>query len=132
MARFKQGKSGNPNGRPKGKGKQTTYRQILDANSKPLIQKLVDLAIEGDTTALSLCINRLIAPLKPRELPVELETVEGSLTDQGQAIFSSMASGKLTPSEATALISSLASLARITETDELEKRITELESRGNP
>ena len=68
---FKPGQSGNPKGRPPGrKGKNTAIRELLDPHKKDLVEKAVDLAMAGDTTALRLCLERLYPPIKATDDPV--------------------------------------------------------------
>ena len=133
MARFKKGESGNPTGRPKGiKDKRTALRAFLEPHAEALVQKAKNLAMEGDTTALRLCLERLVPPIKIKDEPVEIEGLEGtqSLVEQGQAIINALAKGQLTPSEAATLMQSVATQARIIEVEELDRRLTALESHG--
>jgi hypothetical protein len=50
----------NPGGRPKGARDALTKAQsILWDNAEALVRKTVDMALEGDTKALKLCIERI-------------------------------------------------------------------------
>lgn len=62
--RFRKGVSGNPKGRPKGaRNKTTTMAEaLLEGQAEALVQKLVSMALEGNITALRLCLERLIPP----------------------------------------------------------------------
>src|SRR4051812_21410410 len=65
---FKKGRSGNPRGKPKGaKDKRTALRGLLQPHERELVQKAVDLALAGDTTALRMCMDRLMPPLRARD-----------------------------------------------------------------
>ncbi len=68
---FKPGQSGNPHGRPKGARNRATVvaEQLLDGEADTLTRKAIDLAKQGDTTALRLCIERI---LPPRERPASV------------------------------------------------------------
>ncbi|WP_392538587.1 DUF5681 domain-containing protein [Legionella sp. 227] len=58
---FIKGQSGNPHGRRKGTlNKRTELAKMLDLHAESLINKLIELALEGEITALRLCIERLI------------------------------------------------------------------------
>ena len=62
---FKPGTSGNPAGRRRGsKNKATELRKLLDPYAPMLVEKAVQMALEGNTTALKLCIDKLIPNLK--------------------------------------------------------------------
>jgi Family of unknown function (DUF5681) len=126
--RFVKGESGNPAGRPKGiPDRRSAVRSLLEPHADKLIAKAVSLALEGDTTALRICLDRLLAPLKSKDAAVKLDPPGGTLAEQGQAILSSVASGDLTPDQGATLIQAIAAQARIVETCELEARIARLE-----
>lgn len=72
--KFKPGESGNPDGRPKGsKDKRTQYRELFEPHADDLIQKAIDLALDGDTTCLKMCIDRLVSPFRAKNATVTLE-----------------------------------------------------------
>jgi len=126
--KFKPGKSGNPKGRPKGaRDKRTELRSLLEPHSKELVEKVVELAIGGDTTALRLCLERLIPPFRSQEQSITLDNMNGGLTAQGRQIILAMGNGELSPSDASSMLQALASQARLSEVDELERRINKLE-----
>ncbi len=128
---FKKGKSGNPRGRPKGiKDRRVLHREFLESHAKDLMKKAVEMALEGDNTALRLCLERVVPAIKSRDEPIELGELKGSLTEQGTQIMEAMANGKVSPGEATSMLQALSSVARVTELDELEQRIKALEARA--
>ncbi len=105
-------------------------RELLEPHAKVLVKKAVDLALEGDTTALRLCLERLIPPKKAKDDPVRIDGLSGTLTEQATKVIQSMAEGDITPAETAAVIQAIAGHARITEIDELERRIVKLEHRN--
>ena len=126
---FKPGQSGNPAGKPKGaRDKRTALRKLLEPHSEALVQKAVDMALEGDTTALRLCLERIIPALRTQEMPVSLGYMSGTLSEQAEQIIGTMAAGEITPSDAALVLSAMAAQARIRETDELAQRIRALEN----
>jgi hypothetical protein len=127
-SQFAKGQSGNPGGRPRGiTDRRTELRKLLEPHAGELVQKLVELAKAGDTTALRICIDRLISPLRASDVPVKVPGLEGSLTKQGKTVMSAIGSGKLAPDTGSALLQALGTLVRIVEADELEKRVKKLE-----
>lgn len=128
MALFEPGQSGNPEGRPKGiRDKRTELRGMLLQNAPELVAKLVEMAKDGDTTALRICMDRLLPLAKAKDDPVSLPTLTDSLADNSRAVIKALGEGELTPEEAATVLQALASQVRIIEADEIEKRLAALE-----
>lgn len=130
--RWKTGESGNPKGRPKGSGQVAQLRAAIAAQVPALLDKLMRQALEGDTSAARLLLERAVAPLKAAEQPQALALPDGSLTAQGRAVLRSVASGELAPGQGAALLAGIGTLARVSEIDELAARVAALEQKhGN-
>ena len=128
--RFQKGQSGNPAGKPKGaKDKRTELRALLEPHADALVAKAVSLALDGDTTALRICLERLIAPMKAIDAPLDIPTLQGSIGEQGRAVIEALSCGYLTPDQAATLMQALSAQARIMEVDDLNCRVTALEQR---
>jgi len=130
---FKPGQSGNPKGKPKGARHKATLAalELLDGEAESLTRKAVELAMEGDTTALRLCLERIAPPRK--DAPVsfslpEMKTAGDALTAIN-SIVQAVAKGELTPGEATSLAGLIEAFRKVVETNDLEQRITRLEAR---
>ena len=68
---FKKGMpSLNPTGRPKGSVNKYTElsRTLLSDKGPEIVQKVIDLALEGDRHALKMCIDRIIPTTKAIEI----------------------------------------------------------------
>lgn len=63
QGRFKPGVSGNPKGRPR--KAVTELNRALRKHGAELADKLIALALDGDTTALKICIDRIGCSEKP-------------------------------------------------------------------
>ena len=86
----------------------------------------------GDVQAARLILERVLPPIKAIEQAVELQLPDGgTLTAQGRAVLSAVAGGELAPSQGAALLGAIGTLARVTEIDEMEARLTKLEEKQN-
>ena len=129
--KFTKGRSGNPNGRPVGiQDKRVALRSLLDPHAPKLIQKVVAKALKGDIAALRICMDRLVAPLKSKDMPVRLQAFQGTLADQGRAVLDALGREDITPDEAGAIMQAVSAHARIVEVADLAARIAALEARA--
>ncbi len=111
---FEPGQSGNPDGRPPGiRDKRTAMRELLVPHADALVAKAVEMALAGDCTALRICIDRLIPPVKAKDDPVSVPGLAASLADSGRAVLEALAGEKLTPEEAQTILQGIATQARI-------------------
>lgn len=130
---WKPGQSGNPAGRPPGGGEIGKLRAAIGERVPELLAAMMVKALEGDVGAARLLLERAVAPLKAAEQAETISLPDGSLTDQGRAVLRAVAAGELAPGQGAALLGAIGTLARVTEMDELEARLTKLENaRGNP
>ena len=126
--RWVKGQSGNPEGRKPGVSDwRNKYREALDTAAPEIINSIISAALQGDSTAQRICMERLIPPLKATDSPVTVP-LSGGLGEQGRVVLQSIADGELTPGEAESVFRSLSAQAKITELSELEKRIEALET----
>ena len=126
--RFKKGQSGNPKGKPRGaKDKRTELRALFEPHRAKLIRKVVALALKDDTTALKICIDRLVAPIRPRDAPIHFGPLKDTLVQKGEQVFHALSRGELSPDEASSVMQTLTAQARIVEVDDLERRVATLE-----
>jgi hypothetical protein len=127
---YKKGQSGNPSGRPRGiSDKRTALRELLAPHAQALIEKTVELAKGGDTTALRLCLERIMAPVRAKDDPVRIDQPGATLTEKAQAVMNASLAGQISPSEASTLMQALATQARVVESEELLARIEALEEK---
>ena len=131
-SQFKPGQSGNPSGRPKGARNKSTVaaEALLDGESEALTRRCIDLAMEGDPTALRLCLSRILPVRRERTIELDLPALEGSQGALGAigTVLEAVGAGAITPSEGQAVTSLLEAHRRTFEIEELEHRIEALEA----
>lgn len=104
---FQSGKSGNPNGRPKGAlNKRTQLAKLLESHATELINKTIELALNGDSAMLRVCIERLIAKAQhhPIDIDFPLEINDENKTQLKKSILFAAAQGQMSISDAEKLI----------------------------
>jgi len=132
MGKFQLGQSGNPAGRKPGtKDCRTELRDLFRAHAPSLIAKAVEMALAGDATALRLCMDRVVSPLRATSSSSQPFILgHGSLSVQAERVTAGLAEGILSADQANALMSMITAQARILETAELARRIEALEHAG--
>ena len=130
---WKPGESGNPRGRPPGRGQSAQFREALASKLPAILESVVKAAIEGDMTAARLVLDRCMPALKPLESSIEgMALPTGTLTQQATDVLSAVARGELAPGQGAQLVASIGAVAKIAEVDELTARIEALEkAHGN-
>ncbi len=104
--RFKRGVSGNPAGRPAGARNRASLaaEALLADEAEALTRKAVELALGGDLTALRLCLERILPPVRERPLRIDLPLERRADADAAmRAILESLRAGELTGSDTVAL-----------------------------
>ena len=126
---WKPGQTGNPKGRPPGVSAITKLRASIADEVPQILAALITAAKAGDVQAARLILERVLPPVKAIEQAVALQMPEGgTLTAQGKAVLSAVAAGTLAPGQGTQLLAAIGTLAKVTEIDELEARLTKLEA----
>lgn len=120
-------------GRPEGSKNKATIllQQMLAGEAEAIVRKMVELAKEGDSVAMKLCVERLIPPAKDRHIQIDFPPVRSAedVIEASACLVQSVSNGSITPSEAHAVSGLLEIHRRATETASLEKRISELEAK---
>lgn len=129
---FQPGKSGNPAGRPAGSRNKATLaiEALLDGEAEALTRKAVGMALEGDTVALRLCMDRICPPRKDSPISFKMPPVN-SVSDAAsvmRSVMEEVAMGSISPGEAKAVSEVLDCYRRLVETSEFEHRLTALEA----
>ena len=119
-------------GRPKGARHKSTMaiEALLEGEADAIGRKCVEKALDGDSTALRLAMERLAPVRKGRPVKFTMPSVT-SAADVVTAIGSvlhAVAAGELTPDEAATLSTVLEAKRRAIEIVEIERRVVELEA----
>ena len=125
--RWKPGESGNPAGRKPGTGEVAAIRAAIAGRVPELLDAMMTRALDGDVGAARLLLERAVAPLKAAEQTQALSLPDGTLTVQGRAVLAAVAAGELAPGQGAALLGAIGTLARVTDIEEMEARLTKLE-----
>jgi len=72
MSKWQPGQSGNPSGRPPGTGELAKLRAGIAERVPEILERLTDAALAGDVSAARLLLERVLPPIKPVELPIDL------------------------------------------------------------
>lgn len=107
MGKFKPGQSGNPRGKKIGTtSKKTQLAKLLEPHAQDLIQKAVELALEGDSQALRLCIERIIPKAKEPVIKVVIpDTTNKDIEQITKEMFCSLSGQELSITEVRQLVS---------------------------
>jgi hypothetical protein len=130
MSKFEKGQSGNLKGRTPAHITATKVRKSLTDDLPDIMNKLVELAKQGDTTAIKLILDRVCPALKPQALPISLP-VCNSLAEQGQEVIRATMSGKIPPDIGSQLITALSNQGKLIELQEMAERLTRIEKQLN-
>jgi demethoxyubiquinone hydroxylase (CLK1/Coq7/Cat5 family) len=131
---FVKGRSGNPAGRPPGSRNKSTMaaEALLDGEAETITRKAIERAMNGDPTALRLCLERVIPARKDRPVRFELPQIKSIADAVGAAaaLLAAVAAGDLTPSEAADIGKLVDSYLQSIEATEFEQRLARIE-KGN-
>jgi hypothetical protein len=129
---FKPGRSGNPQGKPKGTRNKALVAldAIGEANAREILQAAVDAAKGGDMRAIDTILSRVWPARKGRPVALDLPAVTDAagVLEALSRITQATAAGEITPDEGQALAGLLEVQRRAIETQELEARIAALEA----
>ena len=119
-------------GRPKGSRNKATIaiESLLQGQAEALTQTAVAKALEGDSVALRLCIERIAPAPKDQPVSFSLSKMNNALdaSEAARSVLTAVSEGMLTPIEATRVMGLIDSYRRTLKLTEIEKRITNLEN----
>ena len=124
---------GNKYGRGRPPGSRNRVSRVcqdtLESYAEALTKKCLFMAIQGNATALRLCMERLTPARRHRTLQFKLPGLKtiADLDAASESVVSGVARGQLTPDEGQDLSQLLEGRRRVMEMQELDQRIRALE-----
>jgi hypothetical protein len=130
---FRKGRSGNPSGKPAGTRHRATQlaEKLLSDDIEGVVRSVVNAAKGGDMTAARLVLERILPVRKGKPVIFEIPMItkpSDVITATG-SLLEAMASGKLSPEEASAAASVIEAHRRVIETADLDARLTAVEAK---
>jgi hypothetical protein len=110
---------------------QIGSQQDIEGSNFDPTRKAIEMAKQGDITALRLCLDRVVAPRRERPVRFRLPELRSAGDAAGAmgAIVEAVATGDLAPSQAAELGNLVETYVRSLEAAEFDRRIRALEER---
>jgi hypothetical protein len=122
--------TGNP-GKPYGARHRVTraVETMMEGEHEKLTRIAIDKALDGDTAALRLCLDRIAPPRRDVPISIDLPPVRSAAeaAEASSSVLASVANGEVTPDEAGRIMALLAAHKSIVAAGDLEQRIAALE-----
>jgi hypothetical protein len=129
---FQKGQSGNPAGRPRGALNRATAltQNLLSEYAESIAIKVIELAMQGDRTAVRVCMDRLAPVIKHQPIAVELPPIEtpADSVEAAARIVAAVAGGEVTATEAAELAKVVDVYVRALDSKGFNERLTKLEN----
>lgn len=105
---------------------------LLEGQHEALTNKAVEKALEGDMTAMRLCLDRIAPPRKDAPISFALPPIRtaADTVTASSALLDAVAVGDVTPDEAGRVMALLTAHKALVEVGDLEQRIAALEAKG--
>ena len=103
--------------------------ELMDGEAEALTRKAIDLALEGDMTAMRLCIERIAPARQDAPVSFDLPPIQSAseAAQAASAVLQAVSDGQLTPLEGATVMALLEQYRRALQVSELEERISKLE-----
>ena len=106
--------------------------ELLEGEHEKLVRRAIDLALQGDPTALKLCLERLAPPRRSRTIRLEgwpvIKDLRG-VDEAMSALLFAVSQGEISPAEANEVAGLLAEKRASLALLELSERVRALEAR---
>ena len=120
-------------GSRKGSRHKTTLavEALLEGEHEKLTRTVIDKALEGDTVALRLCLDRIAPPRKNAPVTFQMPKVKtvGDAVDASAAVLEAVAEGEISPDEAGRVMALLTAHKNLLEAGDILARVEALEAK---
>jgi len=118
-------------GRPLGSRNKASIvlQSMIEGEGEDVVRSLIKQALDGNTAAAKILVERIVPPAKERAVSIELPKVVNA-TDAINAateVLANFAAGEITPSEMNTAITALTKFSGMIEAADFDKRLTDLE-----
>jgi hypothetical protein len=129
---FEPGRSGDPNGRPKGSRNRITraVEELINDQAEGLAAKAIEKALGGDASMLRILLSRIVPAQRTRAVEFELPGIK-TLADASAAsaaVLAACGRGEISPAEADVIMAMIATHVSILEKTDLEARLIAAEA----
>lgn len=118
-------------GRPPGSRNKVAgvLQDTLEEHAEILIKKCVHMALQGNTTAMRLCMEQLTPTRRQRVVRFKMPSIRtmAGVDAASEAVVKGVARGQITPGEGEAFTGMLEGRRKIIETEQFEARLKALE-----
>ena len=119
-------------GRTPGSRNKTTLavEALLEGEHEALTRAAINKALEGDGTALRLCLDRIAPARKDSPITVKLPPIRSAAdaVEASSAVLAAVAAGEVTPDEAGRVMALLTAHKSMVEAGDFEARLAALEA----
>lgn len=133
--RYRKGRSGNPNGKPKGARNRSTLaaEALLEGSLDKICKRVEEEALNGNMQAAKMILERFLPPRKDRCIKIDLPpiTTYSDVLNAVGFIVNAVGKGKITPSEGELLSRTVESYSKALESYQLESRLKSIEESIN-
>jgi hypothetical protein len=126
---------GNP-GKPKGARNRTTLvlEALLEGEAEKIIRKAVEMALQGDPTALKLCFDRTLGARRDRPIAIDLPPIKtaGDGASALALVVAAASQGRITTAQGAEMCQLIAATIDALHDADHEKRLEKLEVANDP
>lgn len=88
-----------------------------------LVNTLMDKAIAGDMSAMSLLMTRLIPPVRPASDPIVFNLAGSTMTDKATSILEAISTGRVAPDIGKTILDAVGNVVKIEDTEQVQRQL---------